>query len=340
MRPDAIRLVEVEIPLRRPLRTARGKVTSRRTVLVGAVAGSVVGWGEAAPYPGLQAETVDDVWEALCAGGEPPPTGAAALAEACADLAARLAGEPLWRRLGGRPDPVPAGVALGIGPDLLARAAEAVAAGYRAIKLKIAPGVDLDPLRRLRERFPALTVGLDANGGYRWSDLPTLRRLDALAPAYLEQPFPAADLAAHARLREELTTPVALDEYVDSPGAAEEIVAAGAADLLVVKPGRLGPEGCRAVHDVAVAAGLHIRASGLLETGIGRAHTLAVATLSGVVSTDVAAAGFHAAIDPVAPALRPENGVVTPPAGPGLGVAPDPGLLAEVARRRETRVVQ
>lgn len=328
------RLVEVRLPLARPFATARGSVGERRIVLVGAVDGIHVGWGEAAPYPGATAETVDDVWAALTdPGAELPPTAAAAVEEAGADLEARRRGEPLWARLGGRGVPVPAGVAIGGDAPAAAAARAAVAAGHRAVKVKVGIGDDLARVAAVRDAAPEISVGVDANGAYTWDDLPLLRRLDALGLAFVEQPFPPEDLEGHRRLRGELTAAVAVDEPIASPGAAARIVAAGAADLIVVKPSRLGPAGARAVVALAVEAGLGVRVSGLVETEVGRAHALAVATLPGVVGTDLARPGDVGMAGLVTVPVELRDGLLLPPSRPGIGVEPDPARLAAVTVR-------
>jgi O-succinylbenzoate synthase len=334
MTTDSRRLIELAIPLLHQFTTAHGAESARRIVLVGVRHDGSTGWGEAAPYPGITRESIDEVWQALTSGGALPPTAAAAVEEAEADLEARGRGVPLWQALGGSGNPVQGSIAVGLSDDPVAAVARAVDRGYRAVKMKIQPGFDREVVRSVRERFPTLTIGVDANGSYTWEDRGPLLSLDALGVAYIEQPFARLDLEAHRRLRDETAAAVALDEPVDSIQAAARIVDAGAADLLVVKPARLGLEACRTIHDLALAAGLRVKASGLLETGIGRAHTLAVATLPGAIHSDLAIAGDFFEADPVITHSTLTGGEFVPSFEAGIGCDPDAeGMAPFVARQ-------
>ena len=264
----------------------------------------------------------------MTAARDLPPTAAAAVEEAEADLRAQRTGIPLGQALGGSGHPVEGSIAVGFSEDPVAAVARVVGRGYRAVKMKIKPGFDLEAVCPVRERFPALTIGVDANASYSWDDREALLRLDALGVAYIEQPFAAFDLEAHRRLRDETVAAVALDEPIDSIEAAVTIVEEDAADLLVVKPARLGPEACRTIHDLALAAGLRVKASGLLETSIGRAHTLAIATLPGMIHSDLAVAGDFLEADPVSPRIPMTGGRFLPLPSAGIGCEPDETAIA------------
>ena len=337
MTSDSWRLIELDLPLWRPFGTARGQTATRRIVLIGIQDGDHTGWGEAAPYPGINRESIDEVWGALTGGGDLPPTAAAAVEEAEADLRARRAGMTLGQALGGSAHPVEGSIAVGFSDDPVAAVTRVVDRGYRAVKMKIAPGFDLEAVLPVRERFPTLAIGVDANGSYAWDDRESLLRLDALGITYIEQPFAPSDLEAHRRLRDDTVAAVALDEPVDSIEAAVAIVEEGAADLLVVKPARLGPEACRTIHDLALAAGLRVKASGLLETSIGRAHTLAIATLPGAIHSDLAVAGDFLEADPVTPHGRMTGGRFLPLPGAGIGWEPDEAAIAPYTVRETGR---
>jgi len=329
---DRVEYHEIEVSLRRPFVTAAAAVRTRRSILVALHGDGTTGWGEAAPFPGAGVDGIDGVWDALSSGeAERSALAAAAWGEAAADLAARRAGEPLWRRLGGSGSPLVASLAIGMTEDPVAAAAEAVAAGYRRVKLKVAPGRDLSTVAAVRAAFPDLEVGLDANGGYTPSVDDVPGELADLGVAYLEQPYPVGAEAETATLRRRLPIPIGLDESVTSPAAAAQIVERGAADVLVVKPGRLGLDGSLAVHALAVDAGLHTKASGLLETAVGRAHTAALATLPSMAFSDLARGMDVFAVDPGGAAAPLVDGTLRPADRPGIGIEPDLGLV-EVIR--------
>lgn len=341
----ALRLVEVALPFRRPFSMAKATVRSRRTILVGLGDGSLTGWGEAAPFPGVTPETLSEVWEALVGGadrilaGDDPPlpsTAAAAVDEARLDLAARSAGVTLAEWIGGRRVPLPASAAVGLTTtvnELLALVGDVVEAGFVGIKLKIKPGWDVEPLRAVRDMFPDLAVGVDANGSYTDPHDPILGLLDRLGPAYLEQPLPADDLGGLAFLRDRLDTPVCLDESVGTVDQARAAIAAGSADILCVKPGRLGPAAAVAVHDAAAEAGLGVKSTGLLESGVGRAHTIAVGCLPAVTHHDLAPSEWYFATDVVDHRFVMVDGHVSPPDGPGIGVEVLEAALVDVVLR-------
>ena len=155
-----------------------------------------------------------------------------------------------------------------------------------------------------------------------------LLELDGLGVDYVEQPFAADDLASHARLRDEMVASVALDEPIDSAAAAIRAIEAGACDLVVVKPSRVGLAASRAIHDIALAAGLRIKASGLLETEIGRASTLAVATLPAATHSDIAPSSWYLAGGVGGSEPDSTSGSITPSNRPGIGFTPDPEAFA------------
>ncbi|MEA3501394.1 MAG: enolase C-terminal domain-like protein [Actinomycetota bacterium] len=327
------RMWELSIPLNTPFATAAGRVDERRLVLVSITDGITVGWGEAAPYPGVTPDSVDDAWRTLERGNVLSPTAAAALDEATADLSARRDGKPLWEFVGGASRPIQSSVAVGLDEDPVERI---MTTGAGGVKLKIRPGSDLARVNTVRAAFPDMTIGVDANGSYRWEDRQNLLVMDGLGVEYVEQPFPPDDLASHARLRDEVVASVALDEPIDSEAAAIRAIEAGACDVLVVKPARVGMTAARAIHDLALAADLRIKASGLLETEIGRAHTLAIATLPAAVFSDVADASWYLTGSIVRVGMVPFTGDLTPTDSPGIGFEPDPEAFAPYVVRESS----
>jgi len=318
-------LWELAIPLRSAFASAAGSITVRRVVIVRVDDGEVHGWGEAAPYPGVTPDTVDDARRSLERGTVLSPTAAAALDEAMSDLSARRSGVPLWQHIGGSRRTLAASIAVGFDTDPVERLKET---GAAAIKLKIRPGFDLDRVAAVREASPQVIVGVDANGSYTWEGRDPLLELDRIGVAYIEQPFAADDLDAHTRLRDEIVAPVALDEPIDSEVAAIRVIERGAADLIVVKPSRLGVTASRTIHDVALAAGLRIKASGLIETAVGRAHTLAIASLPAAVFSDVARPGWFLTGGVEPGGTDGPAGTITALSRSGAGVDPDPEIFA------------
>lgn len=327
------RMWELALPLRAPFVNATGRVTDRHVVLVSISDGVLAGWGEAAPYPGVTPDTIADAWASLERGAVLSPTAAAAVDEAGADLEARRDGRPLWAAIGGSQRTLATSIAVGLAEDPVERIA---ATGARGVKLKICPGHDVDRVTAVRDVYPDLSIGVDANGSYQWDERESLLELDGLGVDYVEQPFAAHDLIAHARLREEIVAAVGLDESIDSTAAAIRAIEADACDLIVAKPGRLGLSAARTVHDLALAAGLRIKASGLLETDIGRAHTLAIASLPAAAWSDIGAASwfFEGTVSVDEPSVV--NGRVAMAEGPGIGRAPDPEVFAPYVVREST----
>lgn len=323
-----LHLIELAIPLRRPFVAASGVLHERRSLLVGVDRDGVTGWGEVAPFPGQGVGSVDEIWGALSSGSADMAATVPALTNAIADRSARIDGTPLWRRLGGSGGPIRACLAVGASSNTLAEVEAAVQAGYRRVKLKIQPGHDVEFVRKIRERFPALEVGVDANGSYEAGADAALVEIDELGVVYFEQPYPPDDLAAHRSLRGRVEAPVALDESIRSIDDAVAALSSAAADLLVVKPGRLGIAACCTIHDLAVDAGLRVKPSGLIETGVGRAFTLAVASLPGSVFPDVAPANAFLQVDPIIPSALLRGDAMFLSDRPGIGCAPDPAAAA------------
>ena len=322
---------EISIPLRAPFANATATVSSRRVVIVSISDGTTTGWGEAAPYPGITPDTVEDAWNTLQRGRVLSPSAAAAIDEAHADLQARCDGLPLWEALGGVHRPIPTSLAVGLDDDPV----ELVEAfGAAAVKLKIRPGSDVERVAAVRNALPDTPVGVDANGSYRWEDRGALLELDGLGVDYVEQPFAASDLDSHARLRDEMVASVALDEPIASAAGAIGAIEAGACDLVVVKPSRVCMAASRVIHDLALAAGIRIKASGLLETEIGRASTLAVATLPAATHSDVAPSSWYLAGGVGGAEPNVTSGSIAPLGHPGIGFTPDPSVFAPYIVRK------
>ena len=367
---ERITIREIHLALREPFASAGGVVRHRRIALLrlhdrsGATA-----WSEcvAPERPTYTAETIDTAWLAIRdwlaplllgrAVDGPDVVGAlldasvrghnmakAALEMGCWALAAELRGVSLATLIGGTRDSVPTGIALGLvdDPALLAeRARAAVAEGYGRIKVKIEPGRDVAPLRLLRETLgPSIGLMADANATYRLDDAEHLAALDSLGLLMIEQPLAADDLVGHAALAARIATPICLDESIDSVTRAEHAVRLGSARVLNVKPGRLGGfVAARAVHDVCVAAHIPVWCGGMLETGIGRAYNVALASLPGfTLPGDLSPSARYWTCDVVDPAWTMDAAgmVRVPRARAGLGVVVDERFIDDLTVRTET----
>jgi len=293
MRPEAVELRRVRLPLVEPFRTAWGVQHDRDVLLVRAVAGDAEGWAEcvAMNEPRYSPEWVDGAHALLRAHAASiesvagNPMAKAAVRDAALDLRLRSSGSSLAAHLGAVRTEVEAGVAIGAAGsvgELLDAVDRRVDEGYRRVKLKIAPGWDVEPVRAVRERWPDLPLQVDANGAYTVDDVAHLVALDDLDLLLVEQPLPDDDLLGHATLAQVLRTPVCLDEAIASVRAARQAIALGACSVVNLKPGRVGGvEVARRIHDVCVDAGVAVWCGGMLETGIGRAANLALAALPG-----------------------------------------------------------
>ncbi len=350
---DAASVHLVSVPLRRAYRFAGGTLEQRTLVLVRLCSGEIEGWGEASPVPGYSQESAAEVFSVLAEaiGGPPSPGfGAAplppgapasarhALETAFWDLSARIAGTPLASLLGGTPRhlPVTAVVGLGTGDDGVAAARAALEAGHARVKVKLDGPRDLPRLAAIADALPAGRLAADANGSLP-ADMAGIlaERLSGMGLAYLEQPFRPGNLTASAVLNE--AVPVCLDEEVTGPDDTRRALGAGAASLVSVKPGRLG--GLAAALEVlgaARSAGAGVLVGGLLESGIGRAasRALAAAAGSGEPSELAPSLGYleHDLVT-VPAVLEPGRGVAVPRA-PGWGGTVDVDAVARCTLRR------
>jgi O-succinylbenzoate synthase len=351
----AVELFRIRLPLVAPFRTARSTTVHKDALLVHVVTDDAEGWGEvgAEATPEYAPDTLDtarlvlrdELVPRLFAGrdlgavrGHHPAR--AALTNALLDAQLRAAGRPLAAYLGSAGTHVEAGVAIGRAESIDALVADAsafVAQGYRSIKLKIAPGDDIDAVAAVRAAVGAdVVLQADANGSYDLTDVDHLVGLDQYELSSLEQPLAPDALLDHARLAERLRTRICLDEPITSPAAARDAVAVRACAIVSIKSALVGGlDAARATHDACVAAGVPARAGGMLETGVGRAALVALAALPGfTVTGDLSASDRYFAEDLTEP-FALDGGRLALPTGPGLGVAPLPDVLARCTLARE-----
>lgn len=329
--------------MRGSLATAATVIDNRRLILVKLEANGFAGWGEAAPVPGHTTESLAEVWDSLEEGAIESLTGSttratgtagAALAQAATDVEAHMVGLSLAEYLGAS-EQVWASAAVGMTADgvpdrkALARVA---AAGYRHVKLKISPTTSPTDLAGLIAEYESITFGVDANGSLGSVPAQYFAALDDVQLAFVEQPGPPGDLGWHQRLRDAISTPVALDESAETADAVDEIIETGSADIITVKAGRFGTSRSLALARKAGSAGLAARIGGLVESGVGRAHAVALAGCSEFsVVGDIAASDLYFDNDLVSPQWRLSAGRLEPPGAPGIGVEVDEDLVAELA---------
>jgi O-succinylbenzoate synthase len=364
MKLAGVELRRIRVPLVSPFQTSFGTETSRDVLLLRAVTDVAEGWGEcvAMSDPLYSSEYVDaaadvlarflvpalaaraDLTAAAVAPVLAPVKGhrmaKAALEMAVLDAELRAHGRSLAHELGAVRDRVPCGVSVGIMGsigELLEAVGRYLEAGYVRVKLKIAPGWDVEPVRAVREAFgDDVLLQVDANTAYTLADARHLARLDAFDLLLIEQPLDEEDVLGHAELARVLRTPMCLDESITSARAAAQAISLGACRIVNIKAGRVGGYlEARRIHDVCAAHGVPVWCGGMLETGLGRAANVALAALPGfTLPGDTSASDRYYRADITAPFVL-DDGHLPVPAGPGIGVDPLPDRLAEVTT--ETR---
>jgi O-succinylbenzoate synthase len=358
LRLEAIEIRLLRLDLLEPFETSFGQVASRLIVLVKVEGAGQEGWGEivAAEEPLYSYETVETARHVLRDYFAPAvlngpidgldelarrlsrfrghPMARCGLEQAYVDLVARLRGESLSRVLGGVRERVPVGVSLGIQPALpalLERVERFLALGYQRIKLKIKPGWDLAVVEEVRRWHPGIALSVDANAAYTLEDRAHLKRLDAFRLQMIEQPLDAEDLIDHAELQKELETPICLDESISGLRAARQALEMGSCRIINVKVGRVGgySEALR-IHDLCHARNAPLWCGGMLESGVGRAHNLALASLPAFgLPGDISASRRYFARDVIQPEVEVHpDGTVDVPGGPGLGFQIDREYVA------------
>ncbi len=360
-----VELRRVDLPFVTPFRTSFGVQDVRQAILVRVLGDDVEGWGEVVcgTDPLYSSEYVDGAWDVLERYLVPAildrPIGAedvgrltapikghrmakAGLEMAVLDTLLRGAGTSLAAHLGGVREEVAVGVSVGIADShaqLLQRIDQRLAEGYERIKLKIEPGWDLDMLAAVRTHVgDDVALQVDANAAYRRADADHLVGLDEFGLVLVEQPLPASDLFGHARLAERMATPMCLDESITSADVTADALDLGAAAIVNIKPGRVGGLlEARRIHDLCRDRDVPVWCGGMLETGIGRAANLALASLPGfTLPGDISSSARYFHRD-VTPPFVAHDGWMAVPTGHGLGVEVDMDAV-EDATARHARV--
>ncbi len=366
MRIEAITLREIRMPLVHFFETSFGRTTERRIVLVTVHCDGVNGWGEctAGEHPFYCEESADTAWMVLreylapaFAGRElesgreaafrmPAVRGhrmaKAALENAVWDAEAQVKQVPLSQLVGGKRKELAAGVSIGIQgshEQLLEKIAKELAAGYQRIKVKVKPGWDVEVLAKIRERWPRILLSCDANSAYTLDDVEHLKKFDQFRLLMIEQPLWSDEIYLHALLQHELTTSLCLDESILNARHALAAIELKACRILNVKLGRVGgfSEAIR-VHDVALAAEVPVWCGGMLESGIGRSHNLALSSLTGfTLPGDVSASARYWQEDIIEPEVRVSaEGTIALSPAPGRGYAIRQDLVERLTVRQET----
>lgn len=365
MKIEAIIMREVNMPLAYPFETSFGRTTGRRILLVEIFSEGISAWGEcvAGEHPYFSDEMVDTAWHItetelaprllnadVTAGSDCPALfeqvrghrmSKAALENAVWELDATRQGIPLSKLLGGTRAIIPAGVSIGIQPSIeaqLEKVATEVAAGYRRIKLKCKPGWDEHMFTAVREKFPDIVMSCDANSAYRLDDADRIATWDRFNLLMIEQPLWYDDFYFHKDLQSRIKTAICLDECIRNRRDAEAALQLGSGRIINIKVGRVGGfTEAIAVHDVAQKHGVPVWCGGMLETGIGRAHNIALSTLPNFsLPGDVSASARYWSEDIIEPEVTVSpTGEITVPTTPGRGFDLVPERIEQLTVRKQ-----
>ena len=366
MKLASVEMIEIHLELVDYFETSFGRTKKRRIILVRACdTDGIEGWGEctAGEGPFYSDEWTDSAWETLKTFLAPITIGRdfdgaesvselmksvrghrmskAALETACWDLEAKRADVPLWKYLGGTRSEIACGVSIGIQVDietLLELIDSYVNKGYQRIKIKIKPGWDVDVIDIVRKRFPALPLMVDANSAYRLSDVTLLNRLDAYNLTMIEQPLSHEDIFDHSVLQKQISTPVCLDESIHTAEDACHAIEIGACQIINIKLGRVGGHmEAKRIEQACRERGVSVWCGGMLESGIGRAHNIAMATLPGfTLPGDVSASERYWVEDVIVPEVKiTERGTIVAPSKIGIGYDVNHQRIDSLAVRRE-----
>jgi O-succinylbenzoate synthase len=366
MKIEAITLRELHIPLVHFFETSFGRTYDRRVLLVTLHSDGLEGWGECVageePYyceeyidgawdvivrylgPSLLGKTLHEGWEvpSLLAKVREHRMAKGALENAAWDAEAQERGLPLWKLLGGERSEITCGVSIGIQDSheqLLQKIETEVAAGYQRIKLKVKHGWDVDVLEKVRARWPNILLSCDANSAYTLDDLEHLKSFDRFKLLMIEQPLWNDDFYFHARLQKSLETAICLDEAIRSSRDAEAALELGSCRIINIKVGRIGGfTDAIKVHDVAQRHGVPVWCGGMLESGIGRSHNVALSTLPNFqLPGDVSASKRYWKEDIIEPEVEVSpQGKIAITDKPGRGYDLRPELIRKLTVREQT----
>lgn len=366
MRIEAVTLREIRMPLVHFFETSFGRTTERRILLLNLHTNGPEGWGEcvAGEDPYYSEESIDTAWYAIerylapAILGRTVKKGAdaplllgkirghrmakGAVENAIWDAEAQERQLPLWRLLGGSQTEIPCGVSIGIQnsvEQLIEKIETELNAGYRRIKVKCKPGWDTDVFARIRERWPQILLSCDANSAYTLEQADHLKKFDQFGLLMIEQPLWHDDFYFHAQLQRQLKTSICLDEAIHSRRDASAAIELGACRIINIKVGRVGGfSEASAVHNVARQNNIPVWCGGMLETGIGRSHNIALSTLPGfTLPGDVSASKRYWKEDIIEPPVEVSSeGFIKVPQTPGRGFDLKPDLIEKLTVRKQT----
>jgi o-succinylbenzoate synthase len=357
-------LREIHLQLLHPFETSMDRVTERRILLAEADVDGTTGWGEctAGENPFYSPEDTETCWHVLTQYLWPILKGKqfasaadiwpllehvrghnmakATIETAIWDAEAKQKNLPLWKLLNGTQTEIPCGVSIGIKDtidELVATVKHELSAGYQRIKLKIKPGKDLAVVQRIRQDFPRIKLSVDANSAYRKEDLGLLKQLDAFYLMMIEQPLGWDDLFGHVEIQKALQTPICLDECIHTYEQAEAAAALGACKIINIKLGRVGGHHeARRIHDLCQSKNIPVWCGGMLESGIGRAHNIAMSTLPNFsLPGDVSASKRYWHQDIISPEVTvTPQGTIRVPTAPGIGFEPRRDFIDSITTRK------
>ena len=350
MKIDRLDVRLLKLPLAHFFETSFGRVYDRTFLLIRVEGDGQVGWGEAVAeaHPYYSSETTETAWHIITEFLAQRVVGKtfehprevfpamkrvrghnmakAGVEMAAWDLYARIQGKPLSAVLGGTRDRIASGVSIGIQDSLdqlVAKVEKELAAGYKRIKIKIKRGWDINAVEAVRAKFPDILLMVDANAAYSAGDGAHLAKLDAYKLMMIEQPLEYDDVMDHVQLQKEIATPICLDESIHTVRIARDAIEAKACKIINVKPGRVGGHAeSIALHDLCQAHGIPVWHGGMLESGIGRAHNIHLASLPNfTLPGDIAASKRYYTPDLIEPGIEVSaDGTIPVPTGPGIGV--------------------
>jgi o-succinylbenzoate synthase len=366
MKIEALTLREIHMPLVHFFETSFGRTTSRRILLVTAHCDGLNGWAEcvAGENPFYSAEWAETAWPTIREYLAPAVIGKnlkqaresaalmshvkghrmakAAVENALWDVEAKERKQPLWKLLGGTRAEIHCGVSIGIQDtveQLLETIERELTAGYRRIKVKVKPGWDIKILERIRSRWPDILLSCDANSAYRLGEVEHLRKFDQFNLLMIEQPLWNDDLYFHARLQKQLKTKICLDESIRNARDAEAAIELGACGIVNIKVGRIGGfTEAKSVHDVCQSRNIPVWCGGMLESGVGRVHNVALSTLENFrLPGDVSASKRYWKEDIIEPEVEVSpQGTIAVKDEPGTGYRVKEDLVEKLTVRKET----